>query len=404
MTPTLTWRVRLREYYWSQLHPIALRLAEPLFWIKRRVRPRWIEIEQLTGAEATTGEPLRIFCRQNEVTRHHFLKLMFATPPEPVNLGSHQMLKLFRTFGRSDAPADLAIISATEGQHNWLDDGRWFSIPCWVRGHAPLPPGEAVRRHDSVKTTLRLIRRHGYETVATKDEKLLQEYFDRMYVPYTRATFGEGASLHSLQAAKDLCLDLELVLLQKKSNPGEYLGGFLVLYEPTAPRFWSLGVLNGDRELVREGVLAALYYLSFQYLADKGFTQINLGGSRPFFNDGILRYKRRYQQRITHWNWEGTELKIARLTPAVKSFLRQNPFIFRSKGKVYGAVFADAPMTSEKIRELHQQCFHEGLGRLIIWVFAAEEATPLPAPPPEIAAQVELRCASQLVSKHLHLP
>ena len=404
MTRTPSLRERLRDYYWSRLHPITLRLAEPLFWIKRRVRPRWIEVEQLTGAETGTGEPLKILCQQDEATRHHFLKLMFAAPPESANLGRRQLLKLFRTFGQSDSSADLAIIAATAGQHEWLDDGSWFSIPRWVRGHAPLPPGEAVLRHDSVKTTLRLIKRHGYEAVPTRDEKHLQDYYDRMYVPYTLATFGEGATLHSLQAAKVLGANLEVLLLQKKSQPGEYLGGFLVIYEASAPRLWSVGVLNGDRELVRAGVLAALYYLSFQYLAKQGFTRLNLGGSRPFFNDGILRYKRRYQQRITHWNWEGTELKIARLTPAVKSFLRQNPFIFRSKGQVHGAVFADAPMTVEKIRERHHQCFHEGLGRLVIWVFDADETVVLPSPPAELAGQVEVRFASQLVSGRLHLP
>ena len=351
MTRTPSLRERLRDYYWSRLHPITLRLAEPLFWIKRRVRPRWIEVEQLTGPEVGTGEPLKILCQQDEATRHHFLKLMFAAPPESANLGRRQLLKLFRTFGQSDSSADLAIIAATAGQHEWLDEGSWFSIPRWVRGHAPLPPGEAVLRHESIKATLRLIRRHGYEAVPTRDEKNLQDYFERMYAPYTRATFGAGATLNSLPDTKAMRADLELVRLQKKSRPGEYLGGFLVIYEASAPRLWSVGVLNGDRELVRAGVLAALYYLSFQYLAKQGFTRLNLGGSRPFFNDGILRYKRRYQQRLTHWVWEGTELKIARLTPAVKSFLRQNPFIFRSKGQMHGAVFADAPMTGGKIRE-----------------------------------------------------
>ena len=404
MSKTLPLRARLREHYWSRLHPIALRLAEPLFWIKRRVRPRWIEVEQLTGTETGTGEPLTILCQQDPATRHHFLKLMFAAPPASVNLGHHQLLKFFRSFGQCDSSADLAIIAATGSQHAWLDDGSWFSIPNWVRGHAPLPPGEAVAKHESIRTTLRLIRRHGYEAVPTRDEKIIQDYHDRMYVPYTRGTFGDGATLYSLQAARDLGAEMELVLLQKKSQPGEYLGGFLTLYEAASPRFWSLGVLNGDRELVREGVLAALYFLSFQYLASQGYTRLNLGGSRPFFNDGILRYKRRYQQRITHWSWEGTELKIARLTPAVKSFLRQNPFVFRSKNRVHGAVFADAPMTPEKIHALHHQCFHEGLGRLVIWVFDADETAALPMPPAELAEQVELRFASQLVSGRLHLP
>lgn len=395
---------QLRDFYWRRLHPILLWLASPLFWLKRRVRPRRIEVEQLSGREAGMGEPLRIICYLDAPTRHHFLKLMFATPPETANLGPHKLLNLFRTFGRTGLTADMAIISATEGQHKWLDDGSWFSLPRWVRGHAPLPLDESALRNDSIKSTRRLIQRHGYEVVPTRDKKILHEYFDRMYVSYARATFGDGATLHSLEDVSNARVNFELMLLQKKSRPGEYLSGCLMLYEPKAPRLWSLGVRDGDRELVREGVLAALYFLSFQYLAGKGFTQVNLGGSRPFLNDGILRYKRRYHQRLTHWEWEGVDMKIGRLTPAVKNFLRKNPFVFRSNGRLHGAIFADAPITAEKIRELHQQYFHDGFGRLVIWVFDAGAAEDLPPPPTELAGQVAVRPASQLVADRLHLP
>jgi hypothetical protein len=85
---------------------------------------------------------------------------------------------------------------------------------------------------------------------------------------------------------------------------------------------------------------------------------------------------------------------ISSLTPAVKSFLRNNPFIFQRDNLLYAAVFVDAdqPLSSEQIQQVTQEYFHEGLAGLKIYRLPAEGETAWEPAPTELPQNVEL-CA-----------
>ena len=397
-------RARLMIVFRAHVWPRLLWLATPLLLIKRRVRPVRVTVEQLKGKVRGADSHLEILCGITEQTRHHVLELMFETPPASTNLGVVKLLNAFRNLRQLAPKAELAWLPSTASQHAWLDDNTWFSIPQWVQGHISLPLDEKVLRQDSMKTTLRLIRRHGYECVVKRDHKSFEDFYHRMHEPYIRKNFGAGACLDALAEKRADIEEFDLLLVQKKSQPGEYLAGFVIIYEPNAPRLWSLGVRDGDHGLVRDGVLAALYVFCFDFLTGKGFKNVYVGGSRPFLRDGVLNFKRRRSQRLTGFQWEGFSLKVLQLTPGVKHFLLQNPFAFRSRGQLHGAVFATAPVTPEKITALHGDFYHAGFGRMIIWVFPEGETSALPPVPAQLAGQVELRSATELLADNLHLP
>lgn len=398
-------RARVGIFFRMRVWPLALWLATPLLWLRRRLRPQRVAVERITGKVRGSAATVNVVCGLTAQTRHLMMELIFESPlPVAVQLGQVGLLKMFRS-PRSIVPeADLVLMPAAETQHAWLDDGTWFSIPEWIRGHITLPLDPAALRHSSIKTNIRQIHRHGYEYVVTRDEKMFEMFYHRMLKPYAEANFGEGTCLASFDEMRSSREEFDLLLIQKKSQAGEYLAGFLIIYEPEGARIWSLGVRDGDTNLVREGVIAAMYLFAFEFLEKKGFKEVNMGGSRPFLNDGILKFKRRHTQRITHCKWEGFALKILRLTPGVKDFLRQNPFIFRSHGKMHGAVFADAPLTSDAIAELHRQFFHAGLGGLVIWIFHEGNNFEPPTIPSQLSGQVELRSADELIGSRLHLP
>jgi len=84
------------------------------------------------------------------------------------------------------------------------------------------------------------------------------------------------------------------------------------------------GCARWQHGLCAEGVLGRHVYFCFEHLHKKGFTHVNMGGSRPFLRDGVLTFKRKYSQVITAGRWEGFSLKILSLTPAAKTFLMNN--------------------------------------------------------------------------------
>ncbi len=401
-----TWRARFVKFLLARVWPKILWFAQPLLWVKRRVRPQKVALESVSGQARGNGGSIRVLNGVTAQTRHHLFHLLFEDPAtiQGQDLGIQNLLKAFRAPATIAPAADLALVPANQGQVSWLNDGGWFPISLLVRGHVPLPLDPAIFSDDSVRSNRRLTRKHGYEYIVTRDEKLFDEFYTRMLEPYARLNYGEGAVMGTLEEKRGDRGEYDLMLLQKQSEPGKYLAGFLIIYEPDAARLWSLGVRDGDYNLVREGVLASLYNFAFEYFTGKGFKLVNMGGCRPFLKDGVLRFKRRYRQELTSWHWDGYGLRILQLTPAVRAFLLNNPFIFHSHGKLYGAVFAEAPLDAKAIRELHASYANRGMQRIFIWVFRNEAATPLPALPSELAGAVELRPAEELISGNLHLP
>ena len=101
-----------------------------------------------------------------------------------------------------------------------------------------------------------------------------------------------------------------------------------------------------------------------------------VGWSKPFLDDGVLQFKRKWAQVITDSRFWGTGLVISSLTPAVKSFLRRNPFIFKHDELLYAAVFVDADraFSSEEIGEITKEYFHEGLSGMMIYCLPPDGA------------------------------
>lgn len=396
-------RTRLGNKVRHHILPHVFRITAPLLWVKRRARPHRAMFEIFSGKISGGEDSIQVYCGIQDQIRHHVLKLIFGTPPEGKPSGEQKIHRVFRGVRNLAPSADIALAPATEGQHAWMDDGTWFSLPEWLNGYVRIPLPESVRRSDSLKSVARLLRRQDYGYIATRDEKLFEEFYFRMHEPYIKKIYGDGACLDSFAEKRAATEDFDLLLLYKKSAPGEYLAGLLIIHEPQVPRLWAFGVRDGDRQLVRDGVLSALYLFSFEFLAAAGHRDVFMGGSRPFLRDGVLNAKRRYAQRLTAARWQGFGLKILKLTPAVKTFLLGNPFIFRSHGKIYGAIFLEKLPDAAEVAELHHQFYYEGLERLVIWVFD-DGHVPAPVLTPELAARTEFRPAAALVSENLHLP
>jgi hypothetical protein len=154
----------------------------------------------------------------------------------------------------------------------------------------------------------------------------------------------------------------------------------MALYENGEPRLWSMGVRDGDRRYLKRGALAAVYYFAFRYFTQKGFTNVGLGLSRAFLNDGVLRYKAKWGQRLVGTVPDRIAFTVVDETPASASLLQSNPFIFERSGRLYGAVFlADLdPLPADRVEGMKKEYLHEGLAKLVLFLPRSG------APPPDL--------------------
>ena len=135
------------------------------------------------------------------------------------------------------------------------------------------------------------IKRNHLDFFVTKDPAFFDFFYHRMYLPYMRERHRSRAIYREHEDMRKSFDHGELLFIRKGQD---LIAGVLIDYQimETIPRTTQLGVLDGNADYVREGALAAIYYYTIKYLKDKGHQRFNVGLSRPFLSDGVLRYKR----------------------------------------------------------------------------------------------------------------
>jgi hypothetical protein len=231
------------------LYPIAANAV-----LLRRLRPEvWI----ISGEERNSHLPLSIcyYSVTNE-QRFHLQGRIFG---ESFQAGFVGHAWLWNAFTRPpEAARDCSIIVAEvhEKHLKWMGPKGGLVIPTWIPGYAQLSRGPEVMKHYSIKNVLRKIRQQNLEYEATLDPKAFEFFYERMYLPYARNRYGEGAFIGSREELKGSFDNGELILVKKQN---EYIAGQIVVYQGDEATMPTLGVLDGRWEFVAEGALAASY-------------------------------------------------------------------------------------------------------------------------------------------------
>lgn len=207
-----------------------------------------------------------------------------------------------------------------------------------------------AQRSAHIKSDIRRIRNHKLSYRVSAEPEEFDRFYHNMYLPHTQRIFGDRALLMSYEDMRQAMPHCELFLITQE---GQDIAGGILVYETSGRvRGWSLGVKDGDDRWVREGALAAFDYLQTGYLAEKGFSRLHRGGSRPFLSDGALCFKKNRGLEITDHTPHSFVVIPARNRAGVRSFLQHNPFIYQGEEKLKGAIFLsqqDAPATCARV-------------------------------------------------------
>jgi hypothetical protein len=159
-----------------------------------------------------------------------------------------------------------------------------------------------------------------------------------MYRPYILKVHGNRAALMSYDAMMNAYGITELLLIKQGGN---YIAGENLLYEGKSVRAWSLGVVDGETQHVKNGVIGALYYYKIGYLQGRGYRKFNAGASRPFLKDGVIRYKRKWGLSLTCPRPGGWWLRYDPAHPSAQAFISVNPFIYYREREMRSYFSAD---------------------------------------------------------------
>jgi hypothetical protein len=293
----------------------------------------WPEAWIVRGAELHSGLPLSVLFATESSTGSYLVKLFFAPGCRQEPLGHIPLCNLRRTAARAGCQMMLPEVHYTQRPR----DAHF--VPVWVHGAVELPL--AVQNH-SLKQDLRQARLHRLQVTIARDHGTLERFYHEMYVPTLAKSHGDSAVPRELE---ELVAGLPYSDLLLANSAAGWVGGLMLAYEKPFPRLWCLGVREGDRKYLRQGVVTTLYDFAFRHLAEAGYSRVNLGLSRAFLNDGVLRYKQKFGHKVTRTTDWGFALTVIEPTPATESVLRNNPFVASTRvAKAAAVASPDSPV------------------------------------------------------------
>ena len=183
---------------------------------------------------------------------------------------------------------------------------------------------------------------HCYEYEISRREQDLRMFYQTMYLPNVQARHGKLAAMLPEREAYQLLRHGWLLLVKRDDV---YVCGVLVHAQQDVIQLKEMGLLNGDRQLMKEGVIDAMMYLSIRWAHQEGYDAVSFGNNWPYLS-GIFQNKRKWGATVSISPDQHKQiwLRIQRNTPAVSQFLNSNPcVIVDSKAELRALIVTDDP-------------------------------------------------------------
>lgn len=244
-------------------------------------------------------------------------------------------------------------------------------LPEWVTFRFDLsrPPEDTweAANNKNLRENLRRVRKHGYSYEISTDPVQFDHFYREMYLPFIPRKFGESTEPVGPRFMR-LFFDCGVLLLVKKGS--EVVSGTVIMIGDRSAKAMIIGVRGGREDLIRQGALAACYYFSILWSQGRGFRSVDFGECRPFFDDGLFYFKKRWGMRLEQYRHRSNVfgMKVGSATPAALDFLGANPFIILGLEGLEGRVLAGSehPLSLEELKKILRSYLIPGLERLAI--------------------------------------
>lgn len=205
-----------------------------------------------------------------------------------------------------------------------------YILPEWakMRINIERPLSELLKGSVSdFPDVLKRIRKYNLSYEMAYDEENFNIFNEKFYLPYISKRHGDEALIENLKVFWDSTPSPAVMYIKEN---GVIVGGSLVRKEGDTLEGLRLGLLDGNEEYLRHGVVGAIYYYGVIEGQKMGCRYMDVGGSRPFLTDGLTKYKMglggEFIPDCSFWrnyHWIG----INDQSEWAKDFIDNNPFM-----------------------------------------------------------------------------
>jgi len=321
-------------------------LSPMLTKLRHFYRERRLNLWLLSGNERHSGYPLKVAYAGHVAGKNYFLHAAFGDGRVDVQHSRIWAWNAGNFGGSRYHSSDLVVMEAGEAQSADSGGKMGFFVPNWFEAIIDVATLEQrLARSRNLKNDLRKIRKSRFDYRLSRKRNDFDNFYHRMYLPHISKAHGDQALPMSYQ---NMLSNIEFCELLLVTRDGKDVAGAILRYSGDQAHAWKLGVREGDKKLIHDGALSAVYYFQLSHLKGAGFQQIHCGSTRAFLNDGIFQYKRKWGMQLEQILQDRFRIDMRQPTNGVKAFLRNNPFIYQRGGSIRAAVFLESDEESRE--------------------------------------------------------
>jgi hypothetical protein len=178
---------------------------------------------------------------------------------------------------------------------------------------------------------IRRIRKYNLTFEIFNDRESFNYFVDNLYLPYMIKRHGDEALIEDLNNIWESSPSPFLMAIRED---GIIVAESIMRKSGDILYFRQLGLLDGNEEYLRHGVIGALYYFGILEGQKMECRYFDVGGTRPFLTDGLTKYKMGlgaefvsdYSSR-KEYLWFGVKEQSAE----ANKFMKNNPFLYLNK-------------------------------------------------------------------------
>lgn len=333
----------LRRVYHSSPWPIIWVYSKIyLFW--SRIRSFRLPVHLYTGVTPGNGHKFTFaYFGWNPLFLSYWLE-KFMDRQEKMPFKKHVHVRRIKAFLEANSiDADMALMELSKKLPEVKTEKHSsFVLPRWLKMYldVDLTLSKIKKRRDIPKR----IRRHGLEVETSTTPEDYKFFYEQMHKPYIQDRHQGSAFVEDFKEMFHHSKSKGSILYFAKHD-GKRVAGLYELKEEKGPHMYAVGILDGSEEIMRMGVLGAIYFYALQEHKANGIKRVSFGGTSPHLNDGLTMFKLFLGAQIygiEHQDSPRLSLIPLKKSPAVKDILVSNPFAFIENNAVLCAMFTDS--------------------------------------------------------------
>lgn len=302
-----------------------------------------------------------------EAIKHY----LFQSPPSEKELPRAflwQVPGLIRKFTTKGELVVCEINRAVQFPKRKVDV--FFITPLWIiqvlEGiHKPISD-ILEGMNQNTRRNIRRLEAQGFSYEFTSKLEDFDLFYNRMYLPYIKLRHAERSVLHDYDTLYKRFNLGGLILIKQDQSP---VCGMMCQIKGDLCEAGSMGVQDGQFDLVKQGSNFALWWFMLDWARQQGAARFDFGPSRPVASDGVFNFKRQWGTRVysdftrEQWSFYGLNLPFE-----LRQHLNQAGFISMMDNKGYRVVLSNpgSPSGGEDFTTLLKEANSCGLAGIYL--------------------------------------